>query len=168
MLSPIPPLPTLAHAAWMDKVLGILPILLFPAFASPRYGALQRALRRDNFPTVAAALLLPSLPRLAVLLSLPPDRRPAGVSWHTARTLAGTLISRELATEVQVGSGCSAVRRVFGLGFQCAVLALASMCTHPTCTASRAGMAGWRQRKGGDHHGGGSTAGGGAASGLAL
>lgn len=82
--------PTPPHPAdLLEQVqLGHLPTLCHSLFYSGAYRALHPPLLRGGVPGQLMAQLAPAVSRLAVLLALPAERRPPGITWAAARPLA--------------------------------------------------------------------------------
>lgn len=104
------PCPPPVHAARLDRALLCNPpLILRQAFSNDDYSSLQPALRKAGVPKPCAVLLLSALPRVAVMLLLPPDRRPAGLGWPVARALAAALTSDGMAPAAKVGCKASCI-----------------------------------------------------------
>lgn len=78
-----------------------LPAVCDALFFSNAYEALHPAMMSGPFPGQLLAQLAPALSRLSVLLALPEDRRPPGITWASVRPLASVFYFAPLADAEQ-------------------------------------------------------------------
>ncbi|KAI7842251.1 hypothetical protein COHA_003892 [Chlorella ohadii] len=78
-----------------------LPAVCEALFFSNAYEALHPAMMSGPFPGQLLAQLAPALSLLSVLLALPEDRRPPGITWASVRPLASVFYFAPLADAEQ-------------------------------------------------------------------